>query len=34
MDEMIAAGDSQFLEKAKRPLHELIGKANILALLA
>jgi ABC-type polysaccharide/polyol phosphate transport system ATPase subunit len=32
MDEMIAAGDSQFIEKAKRRLHELIGKANILAL--
>ena len=32
MDEMIAAGDAQFIEKAKRRLHELIGKANILAL--
>lgn len=32
MDEMIAAGDSQFIEKAKRRLHELIDKANILAL--
>ena len=32
MDEMIAAGDSQFIEKAKRRLHELVDKANILAL--
>ena len=32
MDEMIAAGDSQFIEKAKRRLHLLIDKANILAL--
>jgi ABC-type polysaccharide/polyol phosphate transport system ATPase subunit len=32
MDEMIAAGDAHFIEKAKRRLHELIGKANILAL--
>jgi ABC-type polysaccharide/polyol phosphate transport system ATPase subunit len=32
MDEMIAAGDAQFIDKAKRRLHELIGKANILAL--
>jgi ABC-type polysaccharide/polyol phosphate transport system ATPase subunit len=32
MDETIAAGDAQFIEKAKRRLHELIGKANILAL--
>jgi len=32
MDEMIAAGDSQFIEKAKRRLHDLVGKANILAL--
>jgi ABC-type polysaccharide/polyol phosphate transport system ATPase subunit len=32
MDEMIGAGDAQFVQKAKRRLHELIGKANILAL--
>lgn len=32
MDEMIEAGDAEFIEKAKRRLHELIGKANILAL--
>jgi ABC-type polysaccharide/polyol phosphate transport system ATPase subunit len=32
MDEMIAAGDSQFIEKAQRRLHELVHKANILAL--
>jgi ABC-type polysaccharide/polyol phosphate transport system ATPase subunit len=32
MDEMISAGDLQFIEKAKRRLHEVIGKANILAL--
>ncbi len=32
MDEMIAAGDAQFMEKAKRRLHELVDKANILAL--
>jgi len=32
MDEMISAGDLQFLEKAKARLHEIIGKANILAL--
>ena len=32
MDEMIGAGDSQFVQKATRRLHELIGKANILAL--
>src|SRR6266436_1892641 len=32
MDEMIAAGDSQFIEKAQRRLHEVVGKANILAL--
>jgi ABC-type polysaccharide/polyol phosphate transport system ATPase subunit len=31
MDEMISAGDLQFMEKAKRRLHEIIGKANILA---
>jgi len=32
MDEMIAAGDAQFIEKAKRRLNELVDKANILAL--
>src|SRR5215813_2748498 len=32
MDEMIAAGDSHFIQKAERRLHEFIGKANILAL--
>ena len=32
MDEMISAGDLQFIEKAKARLHEVIGKANILAL--
>ncbi len=32
MDEMIGAGDSQFMEKAKRRLHELVDKANILAV--
>ena len=32
MDEMISAGDLQFIEKAKVRLHEIIGKANILAL--
>jgi ABC-type polysaccharide/polyol phosphate transport system ATPase subunit len=32
MDEMIGAGDSKFVQKATRRLHELIGKANILAL--
>jgi ABC-type polysaccharide/polyol phosphate transport system ATPase subunit len=32
MDEMISAGDAQFIEKAKRRLHELVGKANILVL--
>jgi ABC-type polysaccharide/polyol phosphate transport system ATPase subunit len=32
MDEMIAAGDAQFVEKAQRRLHELVDKANILAL--
>jgi len=32
LDEMIGAGDSQFVEKAKGRLHELIDKANILAL--
>jgi ABC-type polysaccharide/polyol phosphate transport system ATPase subunit len=32
MDEMIASGDANFIEKAKRRLHELVNKANILAL--
>jgi ABC-type polysaccharide/polyol phosphate transport system ATPase subunit len=32
MDEMIAAGDSQFIEKAQRRLREVVDKANILAL--
>jgi ABC-type polysaccharide/polyol phosphate transport system ATPase subunit len=32
MDEMIGAGDAQFLEKAQRRLYELIHKANILVL--
>jgi ABC-type polysaccharide/polyol phosphate transport system ATPase subunit len=32
MDEMIAAGDVQFIEKAQRRLHELVDKTNILAL--
>ena len=32
MDEMISTGDLQFIEKAKQRLHEIIGKANILAL--
>jgi ABC-type polysaccharide/polyol phosphate transport system ATPase subunit len=32
MDEMISAGDLVFLQKATQRLHELIGKANILAL--
>ena len=32
MDEMISAGDAQFIEKAQRRLHELVDKANILAL--
>ena len=32
MDEMISAGDSQFIEKAKRRLREVVDKANILAL--
>jgi len=32
MDEMISAGDAQFMDKAERRLHELVGKANILAL--
>lgn len=32
MDEMISAGDAQFIEKAQRRLRELIDKANILAV--
>jgi ABC-type polysaccharide/polyol phosphate transport system ATPase subunit len=32
MDEMISAGDLQFIEKAKLRLHEIIGRACILAL--
>jgi ABC-type polysaccharide/polyol phosphate transport system ATPase subunit len=32
MDEMISAGDLPFIEKAKKRLHEVIGKASILAL--
>jgi ABC-type polysaccharide/polyol phosphate transport system ATPase subunit len=32
MDEMIEAGDAQFIEKAKRRLHELMKRANILVL--
>jgi ABC-type polysaccharide/polyol phosphate transport system ATPase subunit len=32
MDEMITAGDAQFIQKAERRLHEIVGKANILAL--
>jgi lipopolysaccharide transport system ATP-binding protein len=32
MDEMIAAGDSQFIEKAQRRLTEVVDKANIIAL--
>jgi len=32
MDEMIAAGDSRFIEKAQRRLREVVNKANILAL--
>jgi ABC-type polysaccharide/polyol phosphate transport system ATPase subunit len=32
MDEMISAGDAQFIEKAERRLRELVDKANILAL--
>jgi ABC-type polysaccharide/polyol phosphate transport system ATPase subunit len=34
MDEMIAAGDAQFMEKAVRRLHEVVGKANIFALVS
>ena len=32
MDEMISAGDAQFIEKAKRRLSEVVDKANILVL--
>lgn len=32
MDEMISAGDLPFIEKAKQRLHEIIDKANILAV--
>jgi ABC-type polysaccharide/polyol phosphate transport system ATPase subunit len=32
MDEMVTAGDAQFIQKAERRLHEIVGKANILAL--
>ncbi len=32
MDEMISAGDAQFIEKAKRRLTEVVDKANILVL--
>jgi ABC-type polysaccharide/polyol phosphate transport system ATPase subunit len=32
MDEMITAGDLQFIQKAQRRLNEIVGKANILAL--
>jgi lipopolysaccharide transport system ATP-binding protein len=32
MDEMISAGDAQFMEKAEARLREVVGKANILAL--
>ncbi len=32
MDEMISAGDSQFIAQAKRRLREVVDKANILAL--
>ena len=32
MDEMITAGDAQFIQKAERRLHKIVGKANILAL--
>ena len=32
MDEMISAGDAQFIEKAERRLREVVDKANILAL--
>ena len=32
MDEMVSAGDAQFIEKAQRRLREVVDKANILAL--
>ena len=32
MDEMISAGDAEFIEKAERRLREIVDKANILAL--
>jgi ABC-type polysaccharide/polyol phosphate transport system ATPase subunit len=32
MDEMVAAGDAQFIAKAQQRLHEIVNKANILAL--
>ena len=32
MDEMIGAGDAQFLEKAKRRVRDLIGISSILAI--
>jgi ABC-type polysaccharide/polyol phosphate transport system ATPase subunit len=32
MDEMISAGDVQFIEKAKRRLRQIVDKANILVL--
>ena len=32
MDEMIAAGDAQFIDRASRRLHELVDKSNILAI--
>ena len=32
MDEMISTGDAQFIEKAKRRLREVVGKANILVI--
>ncbi len=32
MDEMISAGDVQFIEKAQRRLRQIVDKANILAL--
>jgi hypothetical protein len=32
MDEMVSTGDAEFLEKAERRLHEIVDKANILAL--
>ena len=32
MDEMISAGDAQFMHKAERRLREIVDKANILAL--